>query len=76
MYRVYKEEKEGAADEEDKDSKREPQRWDLDYELEPYEGLSPEYMEMGEFLDTNVWCIILCLYKIFRYKIIQIASIS
>ncbi|KAA0715187.1 Anoctamin-1 Discovered on gastrointestinal stromal tumors protein 1 [Triplophysa tibetana] len=46
MYRVYKEEKEGAADEEDKDSKREPQRWDLDYELEPYEGLSPEYMEM------------------------------
>uniref|UniRef100_A0A673GAC2 Anoctamin n=1 Tax=Sinocyclocheilus rhinocerous TaxID=307959 RepID=A0A673GAC2_9TELE len=30
----------------DKDSKREPQRWDLDYNLEPYEGLSPEYMEM------------------------------
>ncbi|XP_065139690.1 anoctamin-1 isoform X1 [Paramisgurnus dabryanus] len=46
MYRIYKEEKEGAADEEDKDSKREPQRWDMDYDLEPYEGLSPEYMEM------------------------------
>lgn len=53
MYRVYKEEKEGAADEEDKDSKREPQRWDLDYELEPYEGLSPEYMEMGKFWDIT-----------------------
>ncbi|XP_051512184.1 anoctamin-1 [Myxocyprinus asiaticus] len=46
MYRAYKEEKEGAEDEDDKDSKREPQRWDLDYDLEPYEGLSPEYMEM------------------------------
>uniref|UniRef100_A0A8C1G8Q2 Anoctamin n=1 Tax=Cyprinus carpio TaxID=7962 RepID=A0A8C1G8Q2_CYPCA len=46
MYRTYKEEKDGSADDEDKDSKREPQRWDLDYDLEPYEGLSPEYMEM------------------------------
>ncbi|XP_073706312.1 anoctamin-1 [Garra rufa] len=46
MYRTYKEEKDGSEDEEDKDSKREPQRWDLDYDLEPYEGLSPEYMEM------------------------------
>ncbi|TRZ00884.1 hypothetical protein DNTS_015618 [Danionella cerebrum] len=46
MYRTYKEEKEGSAGEDDKDSKREPQRWDLDYDLEPYEGLSPEYMEM------------------------------
>ncbi|XP_056334818.1 anoctamin-1 [Danio aesculapii] len=46
MYRTYKEEKDGSADEDDKDSKREPQRWDLDYDLEPYEGLSPEYMEM------------------------------
>lgn len=49
MYRTYKEEKDGSADDEDKDSKREPQRWDLDYDLEPYEGLSPEYMEMGEY---------------------------
>lgn len=49
MYRTYKEEKDGSADEEEKDSKREPQRWDLDYDLEPYEGLSPEYMEMGEY---------------------------
>lgn len=49
MYRTYKEEKDGSEDEEDKDSKREPQRWDLDYDLEPYEGLSPEYMEMGEY---------------------------
>ncbi|XP_051952739.1 anoctamin-1-like [Xyrauchen texanus] len=46
MYRAYKEEKEGAEDEDDKDSKREPHRWDLDYDLEPYEGLNPEYMEM------------------------------
>uniref|UniRef100_A0AAY4BSL1 Anoctamin n=1 Tax=Denticeps clupeoides TaxID=299321 RepID=A0AAY4BSL1_9TELE len=46
MYREYKEEKQGDQEEEAEDPNREPQRWDLDYSLEPYEGLSPEYMEM------------------------------
>lgn len=71
MYRTYKEEKDGSADDEDKDSKREPQRWDLDYDLEPYEGLSPEYMEMGEHhklkLNNMLKCSnqMLCIIKIF-----------
>ncbi|KAM9481771.1 anoctamin-1 [Clarias gariepinus] len=49
MYREYKEEKEGGGEKKkkkDKDPSRTRQRWDLDYQLEPYEGLSPEYMEM------------------------------
>ncbi|XP_046720822.1 anoctamin-1 isoform X2 [Silurus meridionalis] len=47
MYRKYKEEKEGGEKKKkDKDPNRPRHRWDLDYQLEPYEGLSPEYMEM------------------------------
>ncbi|KAI4897949.1 hypothetical protein NFI96_019836, partial [Prochilodus magdalenae] len=46
MYRTYKEEKEGGEKKKDKDPNRPRHRWDLDYELEPFEGLSPEYMEM------------------------------
>uniref|UniRef100_A0AAR2IY91 Anoctamin n=1 Tax=Pygocentrus nattereri TaxID=42514 RepID=A0AAR2IY91_PYGNA len=46
MYRTYKEEKEGGEKKKSKDPNRPRHRWDLDYELEPYEGLSPEYMEM------------------------------
>lgn len=48
MYRTYKEEKEGGEKKKHKDPNRPRHRWDLDYELEPYEGLSPEYMEMSE----------------------------
>ncbi|KAF4091899.1 hypothetical protein AMELA_G00042210 [Ameiurus melas] len=50
MYREYKEEKEGGEEKKkrkkDKDPNRPRYRWDLDYQLEPFEGLSPEYMEM------------------------------
>ncbi|KAK2848454.1 hypothetical protein Q7C36_010136 [Tachysurus vachellii] len=46
MYRKYKEEKDGGEKKKDKDPNRPRHRWDLDYQLEPYEGLSPEYMEM------------------------------
>ncbi|KAK3570840.1 hypothetical protein QTP86_028269, partial [Hemibagrus guttatus] len=47
MYRKYKEEKEGGEKKKkDRDPNRPRHRWDLDYQLEPYEGLSPEYMEM------------------------------
>lgn len=28
-----------------------PQQWDLDYILEPFTGLTPEYMEMSKFLE-------------------------
>ncbi|XP_066540933.1 anoctamin-1 [Hoplias malabaricus] len=44
MYRTYKEEKEVGEKKKKKDRPR--NRWNLDYELEPFEGLSPEYMEM------------------------------
>lgn len=57
MYREYKEEKEGGGEKKkkkDKDPSRTRQRWDLDYQLEPYEGLSPEYMEMSECIRTEV----------------------
>uniref|UniRef100_A0AAR2KRV7 Anoctamin n=1 Tax=Pygocentrus nattereri TaxID=42514 RepID=A0AAR2KRV7_PYGNA len=37
---------EGGEKKKSKDPNRPRHRWDLDYELEPYEGLSPEYMEM------------------------------
>ncbi|KAL2092956.1 hypothetical protein ACEWY4_010268 [Coilia grayii] len=46
MYREYKE-KEGALQHDTGDEpNKEPQPWEKDYNLEPYEGLSPEYMEM------------------------------
>lgn len=28
---------------------KDPQQWDLDYILEPFTGLTPEYMEMSRF---------------------------
>ncbi len=28
------------------------QQWHLDYDLEPFDGLTPEYMEMSEWLST------------------------
>ncbi|XP_030646282.1 anoctamin-1 [Chanos chanos] len=46
MYRAYKEEKEGEVEVTVEEGGRERQRWEKDYDLEPYEGLSPEYMEM------------------------------
>ncbi|KAG5274075.1 hypothetical protein AALO_G00158890 [Alosa alosa] len=46
MYREYEEKKAGELLEEGEDPNREPQPWENDYSLEPYEGLSPEYMEM------------------------------
>uniref|UniRef100_A0A8C9WN83 Anoctamin n=1 Tax=Scleropages formosus TaxID=113540 RepID=A0A8C9WN83_SCLFO len=45
LYRTLKEK--GAAPEESDDQlAKTPQQWDLDYDLEPFEGLTPEYMEM------------------------------
>lgn len=49
MYRAYKEEKDGGEKKKYKDPSRPRHRWDLDYLLEPYGGLNPEYMEMSEF---------------------------
>ncbi|XP_062861317.1 anoctamin-1 [Trichomycterus rosablanca] len=46
LYRAYKEEKDGGEKKKDKDPNRPRHRWELDYQLEPYGGLNPEYMEM------------------------------
>ncbi|XP_048863992.1 anoctamin-2b isoform X2 [Brienomyrus brachyistius] len=45
LFRTLKD-KGGAPEESDDQHARPPQRWDLDYDLEPFEGLTPEYMEM------------------------------
>uniref|UniRef100_A0A3B3SCS1 Anoctamin n=2 Tax=Paramormyrops kingsleyae TaxID=1676925 RepID=A0A3B3SCS1_9TELE len=45
LFRTLKD-KGGAPEESDDQHSRPPQRWDLDYDLEPFEGLTPEYMEM------------------------------
>ncbi|KAG9339080.1 hypothetical protein JZ751_024109 [Albula glossodonta] len=45
LYRTLKERGSGPKDT-DSEQARAPQRWDLDYDLEPFEGLAPEYMEM------------------------------
>lgn len=52
MYRTIQEEKgkKRAAEnnEEKEEEKRPKQQFDKDFALEPYEGVSPEYMEMSE----------------------------
>jgi len=37
----------------EKDEERPPQQWNLDYALAPFEGLTPEYMEMSESAFTR-----------------------
>lgn len=32
----------------DTNQPKDPQQWDLDYSLEPFTGLTPEYMEMSK----------------------------
>lgn len=35
------------------EEERPPQQWNLDYALAPFEGLTPEYMEMSESARRN-----------------------
>ncbi|XP_028610273.1 anoctamin-2 isoform X1 [Grammomys surdaster] len=44
LFRKLKDETEPG--ESDPDHSKHPEQWDLDYSLEPYTGLTPEYMEM------------------------------
>lgn len=59
MYRTIQEEKvkkRGAEDEANKaEEKRPKQQFDKDFALEPFEGVSPEYMEMSE---SPAYCFI------------------
>lgn len=40
--------KDKGSAEEEREEERPPQQWNLDYALAPFEGLTPEYMEMSE----------------------------
>lgn len=59
MYRTIQEEKgnkRAAENNEEKDEEKRPkQQFDKDYTLEPYEGVSPEYMEMSESLFDSLF---------------------
>lgn len=54
MYRTIQEQKgknRGAEDEDSEtEEKRPKQQFDKDFTLEPFEGVSPEYMEMSKSL--------------------------
>lgn len=45
--------KDKGSAEEEKEDERPPQQWNLDYALAPFEGLTPEYMEMSESAHTH-----------------------
>ncbi|XP_053112016.1 anoctamin-2 [Hemicordylus capensis] len=45
LFRKLKDER-PQTKESDSDSSKQPQQWELDYVLEPFTGLTPEYMEM------------------------------
>lgn len=42
--------KKGEAEDEDIEGRRPKQQFDKDFALEPFEGVTPEYMEMSESL--------------------------
>ena len=41
-----------SLEEREEQRARPPQQWNLDYTLVPFEGLTPEYMEMSEYIVT------------------------
>lgn len=52
MYRTIQEQKgkNRGAEDEDSETERPKQQFDKDFTLEPFEGVSPEYMEMSKSL--------------------------
>lgn len=45
--------KEKEPTQKQKDEEKTPLQWNLDYALAPFEGLTPEYMEMSESASTH-----------------------
>ncbi len=45
--------KDKGSAEKETEEERPPQQWNLDYALAPFEGLTPEYMEMSESAHTH-----------------------
>lgn len=52
LKKLLRELKSKGAAETAQEEERPPQQWNLDYALAPFEGLTPEYMEMSEFLQA------------------------
>lgn len=52
LFRKLKDER-TEVKEMDTDQSKDPQQWDLDYILEPFTGLTPEYMEMSKFSEFS-----------------------
>lgn len=71
MYRTIQEEKvkKRAAEnnEENEEEKRPKQQFDKDFTLEPFEGVSPEYMEMSESLFNSLSHSLLQSHKIYVF---------
>lgn len=74
MYRTIQEEKvkKRAAEnnEENEEEKRPKQQFDKDFTLEPFEGVSPEYMEMSESLFNSPSHSFLQSHNIYAFFII------
>ena len=74
MYRTIQEEKvkKRAAEnnEENEEEKRPKQQFDKDFTLEPFEGVSPEYMEMSESLFNSPSHSLLQSHNIYAFFII------
>lgn len=75
MYRTIQEEKvkKRAAEnnEENEEEKRPKQQFDKDFTLEPFEGVSPEYMEMSESLFNSLSHSLLQSHKIYVFYLIM-----
>lgn len=48
LKKLVRELKDKGVAEMEREEERPPQQWNLDYALAPFEGLTPEYMEMSE----------------------------
>lgn len=53
LKKLVRELKDKGTAETERQEERPPQQWNLDYALAPFEGLTPEYMEMSESARTR-----------------------
>lgn len=56
--------KDKGSAEEEREEERPPQQWNLDYALAPFEGLTPEYMEMSESALKHSYLLCLMLLSL------------
>lgn len=53
LKKLVRELKDKGVAELEREEEKPPQQWNLDYALAPFEGLTPEYMEMSE--SVHMW---------------------